>query len=39
MRLAFAGLTMLALVDVVLAARLLRLERRRGGMVVEDHVR
>jgi len=38
MRLAFAGVTVLALVDVVLAVRLLRLERRRGATVEEDHL-
>jgi hypothetical protein len=39
MRLAFAGVTVLALVDVALAVRLLQLERHRGATVVEDHLR
>lgn len=39
MRHAFAGVTLLALVDVALAVRLLRVERRREAKVVEDHLR
>jgi EmrB/QacA subfamily drug resistance transporter len=39
MRLAFAGTIVLALGNVAIAARLLRLKRQRGAVMIEDHVR